>query len=259
MKQMTFYVEAVVKNRDDMDDFEGPLALLLHLLARNKVEIADIQIGDICDQYIDYLERMKEMDLEVASVFVQMASHLVFLKTRALLYEEKEIPELEQLIQSMEDLQRKTQYKQIQAIVPTLAECFGYEGEYTEKPPEYFADADYQYRHRVVDLLEGLGRIFERGFEQAQLTLDPNIAMPRPITHSVTQAARTIISRLKRMGKVTLRTLFRDSTSRSEVVARFVAVLELCRHGSVRLSGEGADLTVDFTGIEAGEIEEDGI
>ena len=251
----TFYASAVVAGREDMEDFEGPLTLLLHLVSRNKVAIADIQIGDICDQYIAYLEQMKELDLEVASEFVQMASHLVHIKARALLSADQEIPELEQLIHSMEDLQCRAQYTQIKGIVEALRARY-IPGGYTEKPPEILPSEDYQHRHSVEDLLEAFSRLVGRDADLPQMEGQP-FAMPTPITYSVTEKAAEIILRLKRVSEVSMRSLFWEARNRSEMVATFVAVLELCKMGSIELQGEGAELCVCFTGVEPqGSLEE---
>ena len=77
MENPTFRLEGVVKTREELEDFEGPLTLILLLLSKNKIEIRDIKISDLLDQYMAYLDEMKAMDLEVASEFVSMASHLV--------------------------------------------------------------------------------------------------------------------------------------------------------------------------------------
>ncbi len=77
MDNPTFHLEGIVKNRDEMQDFSGPLSLILMLLSKNKIEIRDLKISEILDQYLEYVSAMQEMDLDIASEFVQMASHLV--------------------------------------------------------------------------------------------------------------------------------------------------------------------------------------
>ena len=78
MENPVFKLEKVVRSRsEEMQDFEGPLDLILFLLSKNKMEIQDISISLICDQYVAWLEARQKMDLEVASEFVTMASHLV--------------------------------------------------------------------------------------------------------------------------------------------------------------------------------------
>ena len=101
----TYFLEGVIHDKSEMADFEGPLSLILLLLSKNKIEIRDIKISEILDQYLEYLNAMEKLDLEIASEFVQMASYLLYIKTRMLLTEEKEVTELEQLIASLE--QRK--------------------------------------------------------------------------------------------------------------------------------------------------------
>ena len=86
MENPVFKLEKVVHSRtEEMQDFEGPLDLILFLLSKNKMEIQDISISLICDQYLLWLEQRQKMDLEVASEFVTMASQLVYIKTRMLL------------------------------------------------------------------------------------------------------------------------------------------------------------------------------
>ena len=105
-----------------MQDFEGPLSLILMLLSKNKIEIRDLKISDILDQYLDYLARMQSMDLEIASEFVQMASYLLYIKTRTLLSadDEEEPSELELLMQSLEQLRARDTLAAITALTPEL-------------------------------------------------------------------------------------------------------------------------------------------
>mgnify|MGYP005978031519 FL=1 len=110
MDHPIFKLEKVVqpKTGETLEDFEGPLDLILFLLNKNKIEIQDIPIALILDQYLAYLEQRKQMDLEVASEFVTMAAHLMYIKTRMLLsIEDKEAQsEMDALIQSLAERQR---------------------------------------------------------------------------------------------------------------------------------------------------------
>ena len=95
MDNPVFKLEGVVHERsaETLQDFEGPLDLILFLLSKNKIEIQDIPIALILDQYLAYLEKRQQMDLEVASEFVTMAAHLMYIKTRMLLsIEDEEAP-----------------------------------------------------------------------------------------------------------------------------------------------------------------------
>ena len=96
------------------------------LLSKNKIEIRDIKIADILsDQYLEYLDRMERMDLEITSEFVQMASHLLYIKTKTLLAGEEEVSELEELMTSLEQLKCKDIYTAVQKITPELKKRVG--------------------------------------------------------------------------------------------------------------------------------------
>jgi len=116
MESPVFKLEGIVKEKDETTDFEGPLNLILQLLSKDKVEIRDISISSILDQYLAFLDEMAEMDLDIASEFVTMASHLTFIKTKMLLSGNEDISELEQLISSLEELRRGDVYLQIKDI-----------------------------------------------------------------------------------------------------------------------------------------------
>ena len=114
MENPTFFLEGIVKEKNELQDFQGPLSLILMLLSKNKIEIRDIKIADILDQYLEYLAEMDRMDLEIASEFVQMASHLLYIKTRTLLAGEEEVSELEELMSSLEQLKCRDIYTSVQ-------------------------------------------------------------------------------------------------------------------------------------------------
>ena len=119
MENPSFFLEGVVKNKNELQDFEGPLSLILMLLSKNKIEIRDIKISEILDQYLEYLAQMQSMDLEIASEFVQMASHLLYIKTKTLLTsDDEEVSELEVLMASLEQLKCKDIYTAVRQVTP---------------------------------------------------------------------------------------------------------------------------------------------
>ena len=143
-----YHLEKVVKNREDMEDFNGPLDLILHLLSKNKMEIKDIQISLILDQYLAWMDQRRQLDLEVASEFVTMAAQLVYIKTRMLLsiHDEEALTELEQLMASLEEHQRREDYVRIKAVVPALSDRYAVGRDYLTKPPGAIqGDKTYRY------------------------------------------------------------------------------------------------------------------
>ena len=124
MDNPVFKLEGVVHERsaEALQDFEGPLDLILFLLSKNKIEIQDIPIALILDQYLAYLEQRKQLDLEVASEFITMAAHLMYIKTRMLLSleDEQAQSEMDELIASLKERQQKDTYLRIKTLTETL-------------------------------------------------------------------------------------------------------------------------------------------
>ena len=236
---------------EDLEDFVGPLDLILHLLSKNKMEIKDIQISLILDQYLEWMEQRKQLDLEVASEFVTMAAHLVYIKTRMLLSinDEQALSEMEQLIASLEEHQRHENYLRIKAVTGELSHRYAIGKDYIPKVPEHLpVDKSYRYQHDKDDLRRAMVLILERLGNQ----------MPPPVTafqgivgrepYPVTDKAAEILQRLLRFGVTRFQALFQGNRSRSEIVATFIAVLELCKARRVRLAGSQTDCTVTSTG-----------
>lgn len=249
MDSPVFKLEKVVraKAQDEMQDFEGPLDLILFLLGKNKLEIQDISIALICDQYLQWLEARKQMDLEVASEFVAMASHLIYLKTRMLLSIEDEEAkgEMDALIQSLEERRRGESYGVVKSAAQRLEPLGEFGRSIVTRPPEPVERGKiYEYDQEPGDLVLAMAEIRER----AQRALPPpRTAFAGIVQHEpypVESKAREIVRRLKSGGITRFLLLFRGSRTRSEVVATFLAVLELCRARIIRLAGSETDCTV---------------
>ena len=247
MDNPSFFLEGVVRDKNELQDFEGPLSLILLLLSKNKIEIRDISISDILDQYLEYLVKMQSMDLEIASEFVQMASHLLYIKTRTLLSGDEEVSELEVLMASLEQLKCRDMYASVQKLLPELKKASEIGLLYYAKLPEPLPKAgrEYEYRHEPVDLLKAMYGIYMRGGKAPEP--DMSAAVPKRIVYSIRDKSVQILQRL-RSGRASLNSIYRDCRSRSELVAAFMSILELCSMGSVRISRENDDYSLEFTG-----------
>jgi len=244
-----FKLEKVVraKAQEEMQDFEGPLDLILFLLGKNKLEIQDIAISLICGQYLSWLEARKQMDLEVASEFISMASHLIYLKTRMLLSIEDEEArgEMDALIKSLEERRRSESYGVVKAAAKRLEPMGEFGRSVVFRQPEPVERGKiFEYDQDPVDLILAMADIRER----SERTLPPPRAaftdIVRHEPYPVESKARDIIQRLKSEGITRFLLLFRGNRTRSEVVATFLAVLELCRASIIRLAGSETDCTV---------------
>ena len=248
MDNPVYKLEKVVRSRsEEMQDFEGPLDLILFLLGKNKMEIQDISISLICDQYIAWLEQRQKMDLEVASEFVTMASQLVYIKTRMLLSieDEEAQSEMDALIQSLEERRRNENYVRVKAMAARLAPMGEFGRNIVTRNPEPMERGKiYEYDQEKSDLILAMAEIRNR----SERTLPPpRTAFQDIVQHEpypVESKAREIIQRLREHGITRFLLLFRGNGSGSEMVATFLAVLELCRAHVLHLAGSETDCTV---------------
>ena len=227
------------------------------LLSKNKIEIRDINISDILEQYTAYLEQMENMDLEVASEFIQMASHLLYIKTKMLLnLQDEEVNELEQLIASLEQLQCKSVLSQIQAVVPVLGSMSENGAKYFTRYPEKLPQlprTTYEYHHDPADLMASLLMVFSRERSSVQPGILRTIA-PQRIIRSVKQKSRDILLRLREYGPATLNELLESCEDRSDMITAFLSVLELCSMGSVEVDDTDEGYTITFVGGDVDKI-----
>ena len=217
MDEPRYHLGSVVHAKGEtLEDFDGPLDVILLLLSKNKIEIQDIQISAILEQYLAYLDEMKRMDMEIASEFIAMASYLMYIKTRMLLSkaeQEEAQSEMDKLVESLQKRQRQDAYQQIQKAAKQLGA-----------------------RNEL-----GLG-LFTKG--------------PEP--YPVTQKAKQVISRLISHGVMRFLALFKGSRSRSEIVATFLAVLELCRLRSVSVGeDENGEPSVTYLKTPDADVQAD--
>ena len=236
MAEPQYKLEGIVRSRsEEMEDFEGPLDVIFTLLSKNKIEIQNVSITAILEQYLAYLDEMKRLDMEIASEFITMASHLMLIKTKMLLSAAEQAEaqsELDLLRKSLEERERKEALEQIRKAVVQLeplneiGRCI-----FTKDPEPLRKDKTYRYKHVPEDLLRALDMITERN----QRMLPPPTVNFKGI---VGKKSAQLLRRLVQHGIMKLKNLFRGSRSRSEVVATFLAILELCKTNKVTLEDD---------------------
>lgn len=245
MGEPQYRLEGIVRTRSEvMEDFEGPLDVIFLLLSKNKIEIEDVSITAILEQYLAYLEEMKRLDMEIASEFITMASHLMLIKTKMLLSAAEAAEaqsELDILRQSLIERQRKEALEQIRMAISVLeprndiGRCI-----FTKEPEPLRRDFTYRYKHQPSDMIRALNEMSERN----QRRLPPPTVNfkgivgkePYPVTKKATELVRTLVLR----GIERLKNLFKGSRTRSEIVATFLAILELCKTNSVSLEDDNS-------------------
>ena len=245
MTEPRYHLEGIVRTRTEtMEDFEGPLDVIFLLLSKNKIEIQDVSIAAILEQYLAYLEEMKRLDMEIASEFITMASHLMLIKTKMLLSAAEQAEaesELDLLRQSLAERQQKEALEQIRKAVVQLeprneiGRCL-----FTKDPEPLRKNKTYQYKHEPMDLLRALDMITERSSNQLPPPTNNFMGIvgkePYPIARKTGEVLRQLLLR----GVERMKNLFRGNKTRSEIVATFLAILELCKTGSAVLEDDNS-------------------
>lgn len=222
-----------------LEVFEGPLDLLLYLISKNKLNINDIQLTVLVDQYVEYIRTMQLQDMDVASEFIEMASRLIYLKTVSLLPKHDEAEQLKEEL--TEELMEYERCRRAAMLLGTMTDEFD---TFVKIPEKVEYDKTYQNTHEKELVLSAYIAAIGRG----QRKLPPSTTVFGKIVArkivSVSSKIVFVMKNLMRGGKQKMNLLFKTAQSRSELVATFLAVLELCKASRVHLDGEGDDMEI---------------
>lgn len=235
-------MENTVQLSYKLPDFEGPLDLLLTLIAKNKIDITDIQITDLLSQYMEQIRQMQEQELDLASEFLEMASRLVYIKSVSLLpkYEE-EASELKKELTG-----QLLEYQLCRETAAKLGTMVSFDGFCREPSPVEF-DLTYNRSHNSEDIALAYVGAVGRGKKKLP---PPANAFSGIVSRKVISVSAKIIGVMRKLwhGKtVKYQELFVASKEKSELVATFLAVLELVKGKRVRIDGDGDEATVRMT------------
>ncbi|HZA55627.1 MAG TPA: segregation/condensation protein A [Candidatus Udaeobacter sp.] len=226
-----------MSTRVQLEIFEGPLDLLLHLIKKNQVSITDIPIAAITEQYLATLELMQSLNLDVAGEFLVMAATLIHIKSRMLLPagddeadDDEGVDPRDELVRRLLEYQRfKEAADQLERREILSRDVFVRTGVPTEEsPPAAFRELS------VFELLAALGRVLER------LPSDDDVHEVTLEKITVREKMTLLLDTLRSSGKVLFESLFNEVKSRMEVVVTFLAMLELVRGRAVRIFQEEA-------------------
>ncbi len=230
-----------------IENFEGPLDLLCHLIEKNKMDIYDINLNEITDQYIQYLNQMEEMNLEIASEFIVMASTLLYLKSKNLLPKKEE--EEEELTEE-ELIRRIIEYKKFKEISKTLKQNYIETGNRYYKEQENIKlpkqKLEKEYDNKIIP------KKYKELIERNSVKLNQNA---KNIEKIAIVENYTVASKVKEMLKVLIkqkRFIFNKLFSlkqhnKQEVVTAFSGLLEMSRRKKVETTQEElfGDITVE--------------
>ena len=221
-----------------INDFEGPLGLLLHLVKTAKMDIYDIDTKYIIDKYLEFINSVKN-DLDVASEYLVMASELIHLKSRLLLnLDNDENDDSEYSINSEEDLKNKLiEYKRYQSVTNIFKDLEEKRKEFFTKLPENLS----QYKEEVK--LEGNSDA--ELLKEAIMNLQKRIDYQKPVNTKITKKEISveerkdyIRKRLEDMKSICFTDLFTEY-SKELIVATFLSILDMCKHKEIMLKQDG--------------------
>lgn len=218
-----------------LEVFEGPLDLLLHLVTKERVDVAEVSISAITDEYLKAVRAMEEIDLEAASSFLVLAATLLELKTIKLLPRRSvQDPELLALLEERDHLvHRLIEYSTFKGVSEVLRELLdsgsGYHSRIADIPPELV--------RKAPDLMEGVTLQKLRGFAVRALAPKPEVHVDTsyvaPIRVSVREMIDELAERVREERTTSFKELCREVTGRLQVIVRFLALLELYKTQSV--------------------------
>ena len=230
-----------------IENFEGPLDLLCHLIDKNKMNIYDINLSEITDQYIDYLKEQEKLNLEIASEFLVMASTLLFLKSKNLLPKQEE--EEEELTEE-ELIRRIIEYKKFKEISKTLKESYlTYSNRYFKFPeeielPKQKLEKDYD--NTIIPMI--YANLIERNSEKINQNAKNIEKIAITDNYTVASKVKEMFKVLVKQKRFVFNKLFSiKKHNKQEVVTAFSGLLELSRRSKVETIQEElfGDITVE--------------
>lgn len=250
-----------------LETFEGPLDLLLHLIEKNKVNIYDIPIAEITDQYLDYVKHMEEESLDVVSEFLVMAATLLDIKARMLLPKEVN-EEGEEEDPRAELVARLLEYKTYKYMSMELKDMETDAGKIFYKCPTIPKEVEkYEEPVDLDKLLDGLTllklqQIFQSVIKRQQDKIDPvrsTFGTIRKEPVSLEEKINSVMGYARKHRKFSFRGMLSRQKDRTEIVVTFLALLELMKVGKIRLSQEKLfdDMTIETLEPEGEEEELD--
>ncbi len=219
-------------------NFEGPLDLLCHLIDINKMDIYDVNLNEITDQYLEYIKKMEEMDLEVTSEFLVMASNLLYIKSKKLL---PRIEEEEEMISEEELIQRIIEYKQYKEITKTFSQMYSENNKRFYRQPEKISlpKQELEINYTVDDIVN----MYKEILEKTSVRENKNVKNIEKIAiienYTVGDTVKTMFRALIKNSNFVFNKLFSLNRCKpQEVVTAFSGLLEMSRRSKVETNQE---------------------
>lgn len=224
-----------------LEVFEGPMDLLLHLISKHKLNINDIPIVELVNQYLDYVRQMENADFDVAGDFLEMAARLIYIKTVSLLPRHEEAEELKKELTG-----ELIEYRDCKIMAEKLKKQTDGFNRFVREAAGGYINYDYERFHEGEELLNA----YINAAGRAQRKLPPPIDSFRVIVAkkfvNVASKIQTVMRKLWSGKKVKFLSLFDGAETKSDLVATFLAVLELAKNKKISINGPMNDVDIQI-------------
>ncbi|MBR4102228.1 MAG: segregation/condensation protein A [Oscillospiraceae bacterium] len=222
-----------------LDVFEGPLDLLLHLISKHQLNINDIEITKLLEQYLIYMDQARQQDLELAGEFLEMAARLVYIKSASLLPKPEEAERIKRELQGA-----LIEYALCQQAAGMLRESFIADDVFVRKPMKIKVDQTYRLQHSPEKLAQALAQIGKTKGNGQKLSEKITDTVTQTKVVSVISKVMFVLRRLYAGNTVSVQSLYDGISDKSARVATFLAVLELTRFGRIELNEDNTMLSM---------------
>ena len=212
-----------------LEVFEGPLDLLLYLISKNKLNIYDIPVAELLEQYMAHIDMMRLENMDVSSEFLTMASRLVYIKTAMLMPRKEEAEELKKELSG-----ELIEYRLCKQMAGKLAEQVSFDG-FTRREMKINHDTTYSRKHSPNELIKAYINAVGRGMRRKPPSKENFRAIVGKKIVSVTERIGFVLKSIYKSKRLPFSSLFEKAESRSELIATFLAVLDLIRNRRVNM------------------------
>ena len=240
-----------------LESFEGPMDLLLHLIDKAEIDIYDIPINEITEQYIQYIREMEHLDLEVTSEFLVMAATLLEIKSKMLLPSTKtevEQLEMEEVDPRLELVQKLVEYKKYKSVSQELQHFEQIQKKVYYKPKEDLSVFTEEEEIEEMDLNELVKALNDLLKKNKNTPISINMDEIQKEEYTLEESMEKIKIELEEKGKIKFSDLFDINSSRNEIVTVFLSILELIRTKYIRIFQEDnfSEIIISKRGRENG-------
>ncbi len=219
-----------------LEEFEGPIDLLLHLISKHKIDIYDIKISELLDQYLIQIELMEKNSINIASEFLEMAARLVYIKSCSLLPKNEEAEKLKEELTG-----QLLEYQEYKKVAEEFFKKINLDF-ISRAPIELPVDLSYKLKHNISELMDAYISATGKNNSKVPVKIESFSKIISKRIVSIFSKVIFILRKLYKKHETDYDSFFKDMNSKSDSVATFLAILELIKVGRISVSDDNKKL-----------------